>query len=207
MTRPGKIVDKKDGVFNIKRRTMTEVTMKTLSQISGYSVSTVSKALRDKKDISIKTRKIIQDLAESHDFVPNNSAIALRSQKSHTIAVIVPQIDSKIYGSMLNSIQHIAFENGYRVVVQQYLNYENEEYGCLKSLRNGGIDGVIVLGSSSGLEELKTSAEAHIFPTIVKKIEDLNLKSEDYKNVGKKIINALFFKMENRDNELGLKLV
>ena len=186
---------------------MMEVTMKTLSQMSGYSVSTVSKALRDKKDISEKTRKIIKDLAESYDFVPNNSAIALRSQKSHTIAVIVPQIDSKIYGSMLNSIQHIAFEHGYRVVVQQYLNFENEEYGCLKSLRNGGIDGVIVLGASSGIEELKTSTEAHIFPTIVKRVEDLSLNSDHYKSIGKKIINALFFKMENRGNELGFKLV
>lgn len=186
---------------------MMDVTMKTLSQMSGYSVSTVSKALRDKKDISIKTRKIIKDLAESFDFVPNNSAIALRSQKSHTIAVIVPKIDCKIYGSMLNSIQHIAFENGYRVIVQQYLNYENGEYGCLKSLRSGGIDGVIVLGSSSGLDELKSSAEAQIFPTIVKKVEDLSLKSDDYKNFGKKIINALFFKIENREKVMGFNIV
>ncbi len=185
---------------------MNGITMKTLSQMSGYSVSTVSKALRDKKDISIKTRKIIKDLAESHDFVPNNSAIALRSQKSNTIAVIVPKIDCMIYGSMLNSIQHVAFENGYRVVVQQYLNYESGEYGCLKSLRNGGIDGVIVLGSSNGLEELKQSAEAHIFPTIVKKVEDLSLNATDYKSFGKKMINALFFKMEHRDSAMGLKL-
>ena len=71
---------------------MMEVTMKTLSQMSGYSVSTVSKALRDKKDISVKTRKIIKELAATYDFVPNNSAIALRSQKSNTIAVIVPNM-------------------------------------------------------------------------------------------------------------------
>lgn len=185
---------------------MMEVTMKTLSQMSGYSVSTVSKALRDKEDISIKTRKIIKELAESYDFVPNNSAIALRSQKSNTIAVIVPKIDCKIYGSMLNSIQHIAFEHGYRVVVQQYLNSENGEYGCLKSLRSGGIDGVIILGSSNRLEELKNNSETYIFPTIVKRIDDLSLNSHEYKAFGKKIINALFFKMESRENDMGLKL-
>lgn len=184
-----------------------EVTMKTLSQMSGYSVSTVSKALRDKKDISEKTRKIIKELAASYDFVPNNSAIALRSQKSYTIAVIVPKIDSMIYGSMLNSIQHTAFENGYRVVVQQYLNYENGEYGCLKSLRSGGIDGVIVLGSSNGLDELKKSNDVRIFPTIIKRIEDLSLNANDYKNYGRKIINALFFKIENRNNGLELNMV
>lgn len=184
-----------------------EVTMKTLSQMSGFSVSTVSKALRDKKDISIKTRKIIKDLAETYDFVPNNSAIALRSQKSHTIAVMVPKIDCRIYGSMLNSIQLIAYEQGYRVVVQQYLNYENGEYECLRSLRNGGIDGVIILGTSSKLEELKKSAETHVFPTIVKKIEDLGLKAHEYKQSGKKMIMSLFSKIDHLNGGVGLNVI
>lgn len=186
---------------------MTEVTMKTLSQMSGYSVSTVSKALRDKKDISIKTRRIIKELAESHDFVPNNSAIALRSQKSNTIAVIVPQIDSMIYGSMLNIIQMEAFQQGYRVVVQQYLNYENGEYECLRSLRNGGIDGAIILGTSITLEDMKQSTKDHIFPTIVKRIEDLTLKAQDYKHFGKKTITSLFSKMNGINDDIRLNIV
>lgn len=184
-----------------------EVTMKTLSQMSGFSVSTVSKALRDKKDISVKTRKIIKDLAETYDFVPNNSAIALRSQKSNTVAVMVPKIDCMIYGSMLNSIQLIAYEQGYRVVVQQYLNYENGEYECLRSLRNGGIDGVIILGTSNKLEELKKNAEANVFPTIVKKIEDLSLKAHEYKQFGKKMITSLFSKIDNLNGGVGLNMI
>lgn len=179
---------------------MMEITMKTLSQMSGYSVSTISKALHDKEDISIKTRQIIKELAESYDFVPNNSAIALRSQKSNTIAVIVPQIDSMIYGSMLNSIQMEAFKQGYRVVVQQYLNYENGELECLKSLRNGGIDGVIVIGTSSSLENLKQNSKDQLFPTIIKRVEDLTLKAQDYKHFGKNMITSLFSKINVNDN-------
>lgn len=179
---------------------MMEVTMKTLSQMSGYSVSTVSKALRDKKDISVKTREIIKALAESYDFVPNNSAIALRSQKSNTIAVIVPQIDSMVYGSMLNSIQMEAYKQGYRVVVQQYLNYENGELECLRSLRNGGVDGVIVIGTSNTLDHLKQNSNDQLFPTIIKRLEDLTLKAQDYKHVGKKMIAALFSKINVHDN-------
>lgn len=186
---------------------MMEVTMKTLSQMSGYSVSTVSKALRDKKDISLKTRQIIKELAESYDFVPNNSAIALRSQKSNTIAVIVPQIDSMIYGSMLNSIQMEASEQGYRVVVQQYLNYENGEYECLKSLRNGGIDGAIILGTSLTLEDIKQDTKNHIIPTIVKRIEDITLRAQDYKHFGKKTITSLFSKINEINDKMRLNIV
>ncbi|RXJ49436.1 LacI family DNA-binding transcriptional regulator [Gelidibacter gilvus] len=186
--------------INYKKRNMMEVTMKTLSQMSGYSVSTVSKALRDKKDISIKTRQIIKELAESYDFVPNNSAIALRSQKSNTIAVIVPQIDSMIYGSMLNTIQMEAYKQGYRVVVQQYLNFENGEIECLKSLRNGGIDGVIVIGTSTALEELQQNSKDQFFPTIIKRVEDLTLKAQDYKHFGNKMITSLFSKINVNDS-------
>ncbi|MBJ7882043.1 LacI family DNA-binding transcriptional regulator [Gelidibacter salicanalis] len=186
---------------------MMEVTMKTLSKMSGYSVSTVSKALRDKKDISLKTRRIIKELAESCDFVPNNSAIALRSQKSNTIAVIVPQIDSKIYGSMLNSIQHIAFEQGYRVVVQQYLNGEDGAFESLKSLRNGGIDGIILIGTSSKLDAIKKNAAEHFMPTVVTKIENSDLKSDDYKHFGKKIIHALLSKIEALSTGMQIHMV
>lgn len=186
---------------------MMEVTMKTLSQMSGYSISTVSKALRDKKDISIKTRQIIKELAESCDFVPNNSAIALRSQKSNTIAVIVPQIDSMIYGSMLNSIQHVAFEQGYRVVVQQYVNYENGAFECLKSLRNGGIDGIIVLGTSGTLDAVKQNAANHFLPTIVNKLEDLSLEAHDYKHFGKKMTISLLSKIEALSTGMRLHMV
>src|SRR5690606_9846714 len=140
------------------------------------------------------------DVCSSDLFVPNNSAIALRSQKSNTIAVIVPQIDSMIYGSMLNSIQIEAFKQGYRLVVQQYLNYENGEIECLKSLRNGGIDGVIVIGSSNSLEHLKQNSKDQLFPTIIKRVEDLTLKAQDYKHFGKNIITSLFSKINLNDN-------
>jgi len=186
---------------------MMEVTMKTLSKMSGYSVSTVSKALRDKKDISLKTRRIIKELAESIDFVPNNSAIALRSQKSNTIAVIVPQIDSKIYGSMLNSIQHLAFERGYRVVVQQYLNGEHSAFDSLRSLRNGGIDGIILIGISDELDAIKKDAAEHYLPTVVNKIENTNLNTDYYKQYGEKNILSLLSKIDTLSTGMQVHMV
>ena len=49
---------------------------------------------------------------------------------------------------------------------------------------------MIVLGSSHSLEELKKSSEATVFPTIVKRIEDLSLNANEYKVFGKKMINV-----------------
>ena len=63
------------------------VTLKELSNLSGFSVSTVSKALNNKLDISIETRKAIKDIAKKHHYVPNNFAVALRVKRTQTVAV------------------------------------------------------------------------------------------------------------------------
>jgi len=58
------------------------VNLKKISTLSGFSVSTVSKALNNKKDISSVTREAIQGIAKKHNYVPNFSALALRKQRS-----------------------------------------------------------------------------------------------------------------------------
>ncbi|WP_084221520.1 LacI family DNA-binding transcriptional regulator [Winogradskyella sp. PG-2] len=57
------------------------VTIKEISSLSGYSISTVSKALNNKLEISKATREIIKSIAKRHNYVPNNYAVSLRIQK------------------------------------------------------------------------------------------------------------------------------
>jgi len=68
------------------------ITLKKISRLSGFSVSTVSKALNDKKDIGVETKEMIMSIAKQHNYVPNYFATALRKQNTKTLAVIIPQI-------------------------------------------------------------------------------------------------------------------
>ena len=55
-----------------------KVTLAQIAEIAGCSVNAVSRALRDKPDISEETRIKIKEIAEKMGYVANYSAQALR---------------------------------------------------------------------------------------------------------------------------------
>lgn len=126
----------------------TSINLKELSYLTGFSVSTVSKALNDKYDISKKTKKIIASAAREHNYVPNKFAAGLRNKKSFTVAVIIPQINVTFYSDLLFHFQKIAEREGYRIVVFQSFEEKRKEIDCLRRICDGSIDGSIVVTST-----------------------------------------------------------
>jgi len=177
----------------------TEISLKQLSQISGFSRSTISKALSDKADVSIKTKEKIKSLAKTYNYVPNNFAKALRSRKTNTIAVVVPYINCLVYSNILCSVQEHAFSCGYKVIIQQYLTGNGEAMECLNNLRDGCIDGAIIVASNSKNEEIISTqlshSTSHLIPTVVKKVNDFNLNEMEYNVLGRHAIEILLQKI------------
>lgn len=68
------------------------VTIKDVSKKSGYSVTTVSKALNNYSDIPISTKQKILDLCDEMGYVPNLSARSLVSKKSYTIGIVFEEV-------------------------------------------------------------------------------------------------------------------
>lgn len=123
------------------------ITIKHISSLSGYSTSTVSKALNNKLEISKSTRKRIQSIAKRHNYIPNNYAVSLRTQKTGSLAVIVPEITKSCYSHSLGHIQKSAEKLGYRILFYQTFYCDNREMNYIKSLSDGSIDGIILVWS------------------------------------------------------------
>ena len=68
-----------------------KISMNDLALMTGFSMSTVSKALNNKGRISEKTRKIILDKAKEHNFIADYFAQALAKNESMVIGVIYPE--------------------------------------------------------------------------------------------------------------------
>lgn len=126
----------------------TSMNIKELSYLTGFSVSTVSKALNNKLDISTETKRFITSIAEKHNYIPNSLAVSLRNKKSSTVAIILPQINVDFYSNVLFNFQKIADHHDYRVVVFQSFEREVKEIEYLKNICDGSIDGAIVITSS-----------------------------------------------------------
>ncbi|RMA64826.1 LacI family DNA-binding transcriptional regulator [Ulvibacter antarcticus] len=121
------------------------INLKELSHLTGFSISTVSKALNNRVDISLKTKEIVVEVAKKHNYVPNSFAVGLRKNKSHTVAVILPQVNVPFYGNLLFYFHRIADCLGYRLLVFQSFKSEKKEIEYLKNIGDGSIDGAIVI--------------------------------------------------------------
>lgn len=103
------------------------ITMKDIAHDLGVSVATVSRALKDSPRISEEKRKLIQQYAQEHNFLPNAIAESLRKtrvQPVKIIGVIVPQFIHYYFSCILAGIEEEANRRGYRIMVAQ----SNERY-------------------------------------------------------------------------------
>ncbi len=138
-------------------------TLKKISHLTGFSVSTISKALNNKHDINVDTRKIIQEFALKTNYKPNKNALALRRSKSNSIAVILPQINDAFYGDVLFNIQKTASTMGYRIMLFQSFEEASKVAEYLDEINDGSVDGAIVL-SAKATEERENNYKSGNFP-------------------------------------------
>ena len=89
------------------------VTLKDIAAKTGYSVNTVSRALRDKDDIAAPTREMIQKTAQEMGHVSNTLAASLRLGYTNTIAVILGDISNPHFSIMMKEIEGYAWKAGY----------------------------------------------------------------------------------------------
>lgn len=124
------------------------MTLKEISNSTGYSISTVSKALNNKEDIGVRARAVIQEFALLNKYVPNKNAIALRKNKTFIIAVILPRVNNIFYSESLCNIQKAASKLGYRIMLFQSFENQLKEKEYLDQINDGSIDGAIVLSTN-----------------------------------------------------------
>ncbi len=121
-----------------------QITIKDLAEALGVSVSTVSRALKDHPDISIKTKVRVQELADRLNYKPNTIALSLRQGRSHIIGIIVPQIVHHFFASIISGIEEFAFKRGYSVIIcQSNESYEREVINT-QTLISSRADGIII---------------------------------------------------------------
>lgn len=120
-----------------------QVTIKDIAKVLGYSVSTVSRALKNHQDISAETRKLVQETAKELKYKPNLLALSLRKNKTNTIGVLIPEIVHHFFSSVISGIEDIAYDKGYNVIVcQSNENYDREVINA-QALISNRVDGVL----------------------------------------------------------------
>lgn len=131
------------------------VTLKDIARETGYSINTVSRALRGKDDIAEETRNKIQDIAREMGHVSNTLAASLRLGYTNTIAVIFGDISNPHFAVMMKEIENHAWKSGYTSILFNTNEDEGMELAAIRSALNKNVDGIIICPAQKTPDNLR----------------------------------------------------
>lgn len=131
------------------------VTIKSIAKVLGISFSTVSKALNNSPLIKEETKKMVLAKAEEMGYTPNSLARGLRNNESHTIAMILNDIENPVLTHIFKCISVEMAKYGYTsMILDSQFNIETERNNILGTLAQKP-DFIILEPASTDLANLK----------------------------------------------------
>lgn len=123
---------------------MKHITIKDIAREVGMSVSTVSRALAGDKNIRSETRDKVVEVAIRLGYRPNPVARNLKSGKSNTIGVIVPEMVTPFASEIVAGIQEIMYPAGIKVMIANSNEDYHNEASNFEMMERFMVDGIIV---------------------------------------------------------------
>ncbi|MEM1259295.1 MAG: LacI family DNA-binding transcriptional regulator [Bacteroidota bacterium] len=120
------------------------ITLKMLAKELSLSVSTVSRALNNHPDISLDTKKRVQELAKELNYVPNLFAKGFRTHHTHILGVIVPNVSHYFTTTILKGILDEGEKLGYRIIICESKNDEKKQADMLQTILQFGAEGILM---------------------------------------------------------------
>ena len=134
------------------------ITIVDIARESGYSVSTVSRVLNNKTDVSPVAKQKIMEIVEAHHFVPNNNAKHLKQGVTKNILVLVKGTSNMLFASIIEEMQNIVAETSYSLRVYYLDEDRNEVEEAVRLCRERKPLGVMFLGGNPQYFEAEFSA-------------------------------------------------
>lgn len=130
------------------------VNMKDVSKRAGVSTATVSNVITGKRNVSPHVRQRVLAAIKELDYHVNYIARGLKTQRTNTIGVVLPDITKLFFQEVLNGIISAASKANYRVMVMNSNYNFDTEQSLIHTLVKSYVDG-IVLSSCVSLNESK----------------------------------------------------
>lgn len=123
---------------------MKHITIKDIARSLRISVSTVSRALTDDKNIRRETRESVLREAERLGYRRNPVAINLKTGRTNTIGVIVPEMHTPYAAQVVAGIQSVLYKNNQKVMIAESDESPERERMNLQMMEEFMVDGLIV---------------------------------------------------------------
>ena len=123
------------------------VTLRDIAEELNLSVNAVSRALRNMPDISAETTRQIHETAQRMGYRKNLAASYLKTARSMTLGIIIPDISNPVFSSMYKGIERVSGKLGYTLMLSNSGEKPQRETAQLDSMIAHGVDGVFIVPS------------------------------------------------------------
>lgn len=120
-------------------------TQKDVAEVSGFAVTTVSRALADDPMIAEKTRRKIAEVAAELGYVPDRAAQRLRTGRTNVIALVLDPHGEILdfSGSMISGFAKVLRGTRYHITLTQHQTGEDPMDPIRHIVRNRLADGIV----------------------------------------------------------------
>jgi LacI family transcriptional regulator len=164
---------------------MKTITIKDISQITGFSPMTVSRVVNNEKHVRTETREKVTQAIQRYGYEPNYFARSLKTKQSKTVGLIIGDIENPYYSRLSKGVIDTAEKFDYNVMVcnSKYSPERGEKY--LNMLIKRGVDGLIIATIDFSKDLIHNVKRKHIPLVLVTRRmdepEDINyIVADDY---------------------------
>ena len=116
-----------------------------IARLTGFSATTVARALNNSGYCKDKTKQIILDTAKSLNYTPNLMAKSLKSNKTRRVLFCIPDICNPFYFRMIQGASRVMEENDYYIMLYNTEKSLAKELKALNLLQQKYCDGIILI--------------------------------------------------------------
>lgn len=118
---------------------------------AGVSTATVSRALANPGMVTPETRDLVLKAVAEIGYVPNNAARNLRTSRTGTVLVVLPDLTNVFFTRIIRGLSEILSEYGYSVIISETAHDPERERLISRHVQAGRVDGVLLTQGHSQL--------------------------------------------------------
>jgi LacI family transcriptional regulator len=141
---------------------MKYITLKMVAEKAEVSVNTASRAINNKPDINLETKKRVLQIAKELGYIRNAAAVALRTKKTGTIGVVIADNRNPFYAEVLNGMEEAAREKNYHIILANTQRDYRKEEEAINLLLAKRVDGLLITPVQDRDDDIKNLIEANI---------------------------------------------
>lgn len=127
---------------------MKSIKISDVAKAAGVSLATVSRVISNRGGVRPETREQVMRIIKELDYQPNALARQMRTQKTKTVIVIVPNIANSLFHSVIHGIESEAEQSGYQVLIADMHDQSSVEMYYMNAIRQRQVDGIISMSAN-----------------------------------------------------------